>query len=88
MILQETQQVIDEIQAEIDKMTPYSHQWQQEGDFIISDNLAVGHMAGPISKNIQESGLRILHRVTVQGTTPPSKCYDFDFPDQENCAYG
>ena len=75
-----------EIQEEIDKATVYSHKWQQSGDFVISDNLAVGHMAGPIS-SIEESGLRILHRVTVKGTTQPSKQYDFLFADKRNCAY-
>jgi alpha-ketoglutarate-dependent taurine dioxygenase len=50
----------------------YAHKWQ-EGDFIISDNLAVGHEAAPTSQDDPEkSGLRILHRVTVAGIYKPS----------------
>ena len=75
------------MQSAIDSSTIYSHQWQTSGDFIISDNLAVGHMAGPIPSSIEKAGLRILHRVTVKGTIPPRKTYDFIFPDKENCNY-
>lgn len=48
-------------------------QWEQ-GDFIISDNLAVGHEATPETQfPVSEVGLRILHRTTVKGTEKPSK---------------
>ncbi|XP_069705019.1 alpha-ketoglutarate-dependent taurine dioxygenase-like isoform X2 [Periplaneta americana] len=51
----------------------YSHKWQ-EGDFIISDNLAVGHEATPDTQlPVEIVGLRVLHRTTIKGTTPPAK---------------
>jgi taurine dioxygenase len=43
----------------------------QEGDFIVIDNLAVGHKASPEAhKSAAEQGLRIMHRTTVQATQP------------------
>ncbi|XP_047114767.1 alpha-ketoglutarate-dependent sulfonate dioxygenase-like isoform X1 [Schistocerca piceifrons] len=51
----------------------YSHKWEA-GDFIISDNLAVGHEASPETQlPHSEVGLRVMHRTTVKGTTPPQK---------------
>ena len=50
-------------------------QWQ-EGDFIISDNLAVGHEAHPDTQLPRiEVGLRVMHRTTVKGTKAPRKNY-------------
>ena len=49
------------------------HKWEQ-GDLIITDNLAVAHMASPgtqYSRN--EVGLRVMHRVTVHGKYEPMK---------------
>jgi len=85
--VEETQDILTEIQSCIDKYAHiYSHNWQKSGDLIISDNLAVAHQAGPISKSVAESGLRVLHRVTVLGTEIPKKQYSF-YPDKDNCAY-
>ena len=51
----------------------YVFQWEV-GDFIISDNLAVGHEATPETQlPTSEVGLRILHRTTIQGTNIPTK---------------
>jgi alpha-ketoglutarate-dependent taurine dioxygenase len=48
-------------------------QWE-EGDFIISDNLAVGHEATPDTQLPRAVvGLRVLHRTTIKGTVPPAK---------------
>ena len=48
-------------------------QWQT-GDFILSDNLALGHEATPETQlPVSEVGLRVLHRTTIQGTNFPSK---------------
>lgn len=48
-------------------------QWSV-GDFIISDNLAVGHEATPETQFPRsEVGLRVLHRTTVKGIYPPKK---------------
>lgn len=50
-------------------------QWQ-EGEFIISDNLAVGHEAAPETQwPVSQVGLRVLHRVTTKGHYPPKKEY-------------
>ena len=41
------------------------------GDFIVIDNLAIGHRASPEAhKSAAEQGLRILHRTTVAATQP------------------
>lgn len=74
----ETRALLREIYNEIVKdggKLQYSHHWRQ-GDFMISDNLAVGHEASvetqwPRSK----VGLRVLHRTTVRGIEPPTKKY-------------
>jgi alpha-ketoglutarate-dependent taurine dioxygenase len=56
----------------------YSHRWQP-GDFIISDNAALGHEAAEETQLGRAAvGLRIMHRTTVQGTTPPRKEYRLD----------
>ena len=53
----------------------YHHKYQP-GDFIISDNLAVGHEASPDTQWPRDKiGLRVMHRVTVAGTTKPGKSY-------------
>lgn len=72
----ETKQILQEIFKEIvkdNRRLVYSHKWE-EGDLIISDNLAVGHEATPeTQKPREEVGLRILHRTTVEGKYEPSK---------------
>lgn len=72
----ETKHILTEIHQEIEKNNRelvYSHKWEQ-GDFIISDNLAVGHEATPETQlPVSQVGLRILHRTTVKGTEKPSK---------------
>jgi len=51
----------------------YVHKWEP-GDFIISDNLAVGHYAHSSTQAPRDKvGLRVLHRTTVKGTYPPKK---------------
>ena len=51
----------------------YKHEWQP-GDFIISDNLALGHEASPETQYPKsEVGLRIMHRVTIAGKHIPHK---------------
>ncbi|KAL5017591.1 hypothetical protein ScPMuIL_007180 [Solemya velum] len=69
-------QLKKEITSEIekdDRRLIYSHKWLA-GDFIITDNLALAHRP---SKETQiepaQIGLRVLHRVTVEGTSVPSK---------------
>jgi len=48
-------------------------QWE-DGDFIISDNIAVGHEATPYIQLPRDVvGLRVSHRTTIQGTLPPAK---------------
>jgi len=73
---EETEEVLNSIYTEIEKdgrRLIYDHTYQ-EGDFIISDNLAVGHEASPETQLSREKvGLRVMHRVTIQGDTPPSK---------------
>ena len=50
-------------------------QWTA-GDFIISDNLALGHEASEQTQWPPSSvGLRIMHRTTVEGHRPPAKYY-------------
>lgn len=54
-------------------MTYFSFQWK-EGDFVITDNLAVGHFASANAiRPRSEVGLRILHRTTIGGISKPSK---------------
>ena len=46
----------------------------EAGDFIISDNLAVAHEASADTQLPPEQiGLRVMHRTTVKGGTPPRK---------------
>ena len=55
------------------QVTDQLFQWEV-GDFIISDNLAVGHEATPETQRpVSEVGLRVLHRTTVQGKWKPLK---------------
>jgi alpha-ketoglutarate-dependent taurine dioxygenase len=47
---------------------------KEEGDFIISDNLAVGREATPDTQLPRDVvGLRVLHRTTIKGNVPPAK---------------
>ncbi|XP_070564275.1 alpha-ketoglutarate-dependent taurine dioxygenase-like [Ptychodera flava] len=82
----ETSQLLQEINHEFiknDKAIQYSHQWQV-GDFIISDNLAVGHEASPDSQTSRaEVGLRVLHRITVAGKEAPTKKYALPDPQKD-----
>ncbi|WAR24240.1 RDPA-like protein [Mya arenaria] len=67
----ETAEIIQEIHNEIVKD---DRKLWEEGDFIISDNLAVGHEASPETQLPREKvGLRVLHRTTIKGTNVPSK---------------
>ena len=51
----------------------YKHEWKP-GDFIISDNLAVGHEASPETQYVRSDvGLRVMHRVTIAGIHKPCK---------------
>ncbi|XP_060604911.1 alpha-ketoglutarate-dependent taurine dioxygenase-like [Ruditapes philippinarum] len=72
----ETNELLQEIRSEIEKdgrRLIYSHEWK-DGDFLISDNLAVGHYASDSSaRDKSEIGLRILHRTTVKGISRPTK---------------
>ncbi|KAK6180430.1 hypothetical protein SNE40_012589 [Patella caerulea] len=71
----ETKAVLQDIYTEINKNKDliYTHQWE-EGDFIISDNLAVGHEATPETQYpVSQVGLRVLHRTTIKGVNTPSK---------------
>ncbi|KAK7788569.1 hypothetical protein R5R35_000157 [Gryllus longicercus] len=73
---EEFEEIIREIHHEFVKdggKIQYSHKWE-DGDFIISDNLAVGHEATPETQFPREKvGLRVLHRTTVMGSKPPEK---------------
>lgn len=74
----ESFEILQQIKSEImrDKTRIYHHVYKP-GDFIISDNLAVGHEASPETQHHRENvGLRIMHRVTVAGKTRPGKSYD------------
>ncbi len=56
-----------------DGAVQYVHNWEP-GDFIISDNLALGHEAHPDTQRpVSEVGLRVMHRVTVKGKKAPQK---------------
>ncbi|XP_067677210.1 (3R)-3-[(carboxymethyl)amino]fatty acid oxygenase/decarboxylase-like [Haliotis asinina] len=74
--MNETVQILKEIHREIIKdnqQLVYSHKWEV-GDFIISDNLSVGHEATPETQHPRSVvGLRVLHRTTVKGTHEPKK---------------
>ncbi|XP_047487471.1 alpha-ketoglutarate-dependent sulfate ester dioxygenase-like isoform X2 [Penaeus chinensis] len=77
---EETYSLLQEIHHEFiknNKVRQFSHQWEV-GDFIISDNLSVGHEAAPETQLPRSQvGLRILHRVTTKGHCPPAKEYDY-----------
>lgn len=72
----ETSKILNQIHSEIAKNEErlvYKHHWCP-GDFIISDNRAVGHEATPQTQLPPEHvGLRVLHRTTVRGTSRPTK---------------
>ncbi|XP_078481351.1 alpha-ketoglutarate-dependent sulfate ester dioxygenase-like [Ciona intestinalis] len=80
---EENKSVISAIQSAIESVTVYSHKWLETGDFILSDNLAVGHRAGSIPSSVETAGLRILHRVTVAGKTSPCK----NTLQKQDCCY-
>ena len=73
---QETEEIMDGIHHEFVKdggAVQYRHKYE-DGDFIISDNLAVGHEASPdTQRSPDEIGLRVMHRVTIAGKHKPSK---------------
>ena len=47
---------------------------REEGNFIISDNLAVGHKAAPQTQLPTDVvSLHVSHRTTIKGTVPPAK---------------
>jgi len=73
---EETDAILKEIHDEItsvQKAKIYHHHWEV-GDFIFSDNLAVGHEATPDTQlPVAQVGLRVLHRTTIKGTVPPAK---------------
>ena len=51
----------------------YVHNWEP-GDFLISDNLALGHEASPDTQlSPDQVGLRVMHRVTIAGKHKPMK---------------
>lgn len=73
---EECQKVLNDIYGQIEKNNRelvYTHKWEP-GDFIISDNLSVGHQAAPSTQmSVDQVGLRVMHRVTVAGKTKPQK---------------
>ncbi|KAK4309309.1 hypothetical protein Pmani_019035 [Petrolisthes manimaculis] len=77
---EETYAIHQEIHDEFvkdNKARQYRHEWSV-GDFIISDNLAVGHEAAKETQLPRSQvGLRVLHRVTVDGHSSPVKMYDY-----------
>ncbi|KAL6780035.1 hypothetical protein ACKKBF_B14675 [Auxenochlorella protothecoides x Auxenochlorella symbiontica] len=61
-----------EIEAAIEAQPVYDHCWRA-GDFLIADNLALGHEASPDTQcPVSEVGLRVMHRSTVKGTHAPT----------------
>ncbi|KAG4066874.1 hypothetical protein HA402_012941 [Bradysia odoriphaga] len=74
--IEESEQILREIHDEIavrNQKLIYRHEWQP-GQFIISDNLAVGHEAVPETQFSRDRvGLRVLHRTTIQGVYKPNK---------------
>lgn len=73
---EEYEELIDSIKSKINQDNGkyiYVHKWEP-GDFIISDNLAVGHFAHSSTQASRSKvGLRVLHRTTIKGTHPPKK---------------
>lgn len=72
----ENTQVLEDLNHEFAKnggSIQYKHKYEP-GDFIITDNLAVGHLASPGTQRPREEiGLRVMHRVTVAGKGRPTK---------------
>ena len=72
----ETRTILMQIHQEIVKdggAWQYHHKWQQ-GDLVVTDNLAVGHEADPDTQLTREQvGLRVMHRVTIAGKKKPEK---------------
>jgi taurine dioxygenase len=58
----------------------YSHKWE-EGDVIIIDNQAIAHKAMP-GAHVASSGLRILHRTTIEALEPLDPAPSSAFPLQ------
>ncbi|KAG7169150.1 Alpha-ketoglutarate-dependent 2-4-dichlorophenoxyacetate dioxygenase-like [Homarus americanus] len=77
---EETYALLQEIHHEFikdNKARQYRHNWSV-GDFILSDNLSVAHEAAPETQLPRSQvGLRVLHRVTTLGCSPPVKEYDY-----------
>jgi len=75
---EEYKRIINDINYEFVKnngQIQYKHEWEK-GDFIISDNCAVGHEASPETQYSRDQvGLRVLHRTTVHNPIPPAKMY-------------
>ena len=74
---EETDSILNSIFTKITSHTgldmQYKHDWKP-GDFIISDNLALGHEASPETQYPKsEVGLRVMHRVTIEGKHIPTK---------------
>lgn len=73
---EEYEELIDSIKSKINQDNGkyiYVHKWEP-GDFIISDNLAVGHFAHSSTQASRSKvGLRVLHRTTIKGTHPDRK---------------
>ena len=74
----ETMALLDEIESTFRDSSPAAHlrmvhRWES-GDFIIADNLAIGHEASSDTQRPPEQiGLRVMHRCTIAGTTVPEK---------------
>ncbi|GAB1610726.1 uncharacterized protein LOC115223680 [Argonauta hians] len=72
----ETKELLEDIHQEIvkdNRRLVYVHEWQN-GDFILSDNLALGHEATPETQfSTSDVGLRVLHRTTIRGENTPTK---------------
>jgi alpha-ketoglutarate-dependent taurine dioxygenase len=79
----ETQELLNEMEDVFTRLAPklgliYKHTYMP-GDFIISDNAAVGHEASVETQaSVDRVGLRVMHRTTVQGSEPPRKKYKLD----------
>lgn len=57
----------------------------QEGDFIVTDNLAIAHRASPQAHASPEiHGLRVLHRTTIKSPLDFSPPESFDLPTHMN----
>mmetsp|Transcript_31270 Transcript_31270/g.74322 ORF Transcript_31270/g.74322 Transcript_31270/m.74322 type:complete len:279 (+) Transcript_31270:303-1139(+) len=71
----ETAELLEELGALIEdnRDLVYTHEWE-EGDLLITDNLALAHEATPDTQRpVSEVGLRVLHRTTVAGVHVPQK---------------